>query len=379
MKTRKNFKKLPYLLKSRTIRNHTNIDTNKNKLVKQGISKEQHLQQLETAFRQGYQEYINLFRECPEALVYTNIDGIIVHVNHCFEGLTGYREDELKGKALVYCLKPEERSFFETASKEFIETTIRGKNNTRIEISVNRAFNQTDNRLAGMIFSFQDIYRRKRERKTNQTLYRISHLASLDIPLQELYPQVHAQLGEIIDATNFYIAISGSGQEQLSFPYYTDEAAGDDEIFINRYSSFQSIFHYILKNGKPVLMDFQRYRKMLSYGYIEPWDVMTNTHLWLGVPIKVGHKVIGVIALQSYNNARLYSEKDLDLLEFVSQQLSAAIYRKALEGKLEQLRQEQEKTDNEGRIPETTRSNRLRDNENKKEDFYLSDKDKQAY
>ena len=77
-------------------------------------------------------------------------------------------------------------------------------------------------------------------------------------------------------------------------------------------------------------MDFQRYRKMLSYGYIEPWDVMTNTHLWLAVPLKIEQKVIGVLALQSYDNARLYSEKDIDLLEFVAQQLSAAIFRKSI-------------------------------------------------
>lgn len=117
-----------------------------------------------------------------------------------------------------------------------------------------------------------------------------------------------------------------------------DVFAGDNEIFIQRYCSSQSIFHYILKNAKPVLMDFQRYRKMLSYGYIEPWDVMTNTHLWLAVPIKDEQKVIGVLALQSYNNARLYSEKDIDLLEFVAQQLSAAILRKSIQDNIEKER-----------------------------------------
>jgi len=91
--------------------------------------------------------------------------------------------------------------------------------------------------------------------------------------------------------------------------------------------------------GKPVLMDFQHYRKMLSYGYIQPWDVMTNTHLWLAVPLKVEQKVIGVLALQSYDNARLYSEKDIDLLEFVAQQISTVIYRKEKEEILKSMNQ----------------------------------------
>ncbi len=371
MKNGKNFKKLPFRLKGRIIRNHKNIDTTKKRPIEKEITAEQRLGKLEQTYRQGRQEYLNLFRKCPEALVYTNIDGIIMHVNRSFEELTGYREDELKGNSLVYCLKPEERSYFETGNRQYFETNISGKNDYRIEVLVSRSFNQTDNRLAGIIYSFCDIYYRKRERKINRILYRISQIVTFDIPLQEMYPLIHEQLGEIIDATNFYIALSGSEQGQLHFPYYTDEAAGQDEIFINRYCSSQSIFHYILKIGKPVLMDFQRYRKMLSYGYIEPWDVMTNTHLWLGVPLKVDKKMFGVIALQSYDNARLYREKDIDLLEYISQQLSAVIYRRILEGKLaDKLVQGKEATDDTiGFVKGIGR-----DEEYKKDNFHLSDK-----
>jgi len=356
MKTGKILKKLPYRLQSRVIRNHKSKNNNKKLMEEKEISKEQHLKQLEQTFRQGLQEYINLFKCSPEAQVYTNIDGIVMHVNRSFEDLTGYREDELRGNALVYCLKPEEKSLFETDSREYFETIINGKHNSRIEVLVNKDFNQTENRLAGIIFSFRDIYRRRRERKINKTLYYISQLASSGIPLQEMYPLIHQQLGRIIDTTNFYIALSGPAQGQLRFPYYTDRAAGEDEIFIYRYCTSQSIFHYIIKTGKPVLMDYQRYRKMLSYGYIEPWDVMTNTHLWLGVPLKINKQLIGVIALQSYDNARLYSEKDIDLLEYVSQQISGAIYRKEMEEKLAGFSQEQADSDNMERIPVTDRS-----------------------
>ncbi|MDD3032151.1 MAG: GAF domain-containing protein, partial [Atribacterota bacterium] len=58
------------------------------------------------------------------------------------------------------------------------------------------------------------------------------------------------------------------------------------------------------------------------------------------VPLKADEKIIGVIALQSYDNARLYSEKDIELLEYVSQQLSAAIYKKALQGKITKKEQD---------------------------------------
>jgi len=316
-----------------------NANKNEKRLTEKNASSEGRLKKLEELFISGRQEFLNLFQECPEALAYTNIDGIILYANHCFELFTGYREEELRGNSIVYCLKPEDNSYFEADNREYFETTIFKDNGIPAKVSVNKRFNLTGNRLAGIIFSFRDISQQMRERKFTQVLFNISQIATSGISLQEMYPLLHEQLGRIIDTTNFYIALANSEKEQIVFPYYTDEAAGDNETFINRYCSSQSIFHYVLKIGKPVLMDFQRYRKMLSYGYIEPWDVMTNTHLWLAVPLRIKQKIIGVIALQSYNNARLYSEKDIDLLEFVSQQLSTAINKNVLENRLEELKQ----------------------------------------
>jgi PAS domain S-box-containing protein len=333
------------LFKFRKKRNHSlgsfnkTIKNNGKKEETPKVVTDERVEKLKELYIQARQEYFNLFKHCPDALVYTDIDGIILTVNRCFENLTGFQKEELTNNSIVYCLRPEEKKYFETDNKDYFETSIASKDNYWIEVAVRRTVNQVDNRLAGIIYSFQEISQLQRERRIIQTLYHISQIANMGSALSEIYPIIHEQLGKIIDATNFYIALIGSEQGEIYFPYYTDEAAGDDEIFINRYCTSQSIFHYVLKVGKPVLMDFQRYRKMLSYGYIEPWDVMTNTHLWLAVPLKTDDKVIGVIALQSYDNARLYSEKDIDLLEFVSQQLSAAIYKKALKTKVTKMKQ----------------------------------------
>jgi len=351
MKLGRKQNKTPFRSRGNVIRNHKQKSNNKNshekKLNGKNISSENRLKKLEELFVSGKQEFLNLFRECPEALVYTDIDGIILYVNHCFEILTGYREQELKGNSIIYCLKPEDKSCFDIDMQEYSETTVLKENEIRIKVSINKRNNLIGNRLAGMMFSFRDISQQMKDRKVTHVLFNISQIATSGISLQEMYPLLHEQLGIIIDATNFYIALVDSEEGQIDFPYYTDEAAGDNETFINRYCSSQSIFHYVLKIGKPVLMDFQRYRKMLSYGYLEPWDVMTNTHLWLAVPLKNKQKVIGVIALQSYNNARLYSEKDIDLLEFISQQLSTAIYKNVLQKSIEELKHNESKLLNE--------------------------------
>lgn len=307
----------------------SNAQNKGDNVEKEQAGSEIKLQKLEEFFQQGRKEYLNLFRSCPVPLAYTDIDGILLLANRCFEELSGFSEEEVKGNSLIYCLRPEEPALFDpNSSKNSFEANIYNKEGYPVQAIVNKRFNRVENRLAGIIFSFQNISFLRRERRLKHVLYKISQLCHSDLTLSELYPQIQGNLKKVLIAANFYIALWDSKKEELFFPYYTDEAAGDDEIFIQRYCSSQSIFHYILKNGKPVLMDFQRYRKMISYGYIESWDVMTNTHLWLAVPLKVEEKVIGVLALQSYDNARLYSEKDIDLLEFVAEQLSTAIFRK---------------------------------------------------
>jgi len=331
-----NQRKKVFNLSKKIIQRSHNSKNNNHKSEESELSSENKLKKLEEFFLQGREEFLNLFNKCPVALAYTNIDGVILQVNNCFEELTGFTEEEVKGNSLVYCLRADEPSYFDlNYSRTSFETNIYTRDNYAVQVLGNRKYNKVDNRLAGMIFSFQDISFLRKERRIKQVLYRISQSVHSELSLPEIYAQAQEQLKKIIIAENFYIALWDSDTKQLHFPYYTDEAAGENEIFIQRYCSSQSIFHYILNNVKPVLMDFQRYRKMLSYGYIEPWDVMTNTHLWLAVPIKDGQKAIGVLALQSYNNARQYSEKDIDLLEFVAEQLSTAIFRKSVEQKLE--------------------------------------------
>lgn len=49
--------------------------------------------------------------------------------------------------------------------------------------------------------------------------------------------------------------------------------------------------------------------------------------MWLGVPLVSAGETIGVIAVQSFENENAYGKKDIDLMEFVSGQISLVIQR----------------------------------------------------
>lgn len=57
---------------------------------------------------------------------------------------------------------------------------------------------------------------------------------------------------------------------------------------------------------------------------------------WLGVPLKRGHQVIGVIALQSYDDKLYFDDRDCQLLEFIAEHIVTAIDRVKSRAMLEQ-------------------------------------------
>jgi diguanylate cyclase (GGDEF)-like protein len=65
--------------------------------------------------------------------------------------------------------------------------------------------------------------------------------------------------------------------------------------------------------------------------------IITPKIRWLGVPLKIRDKIIGAMVIQKYNDPYLYSNKDIKLMEFVSDQITTAIQRKQLEEKMEKL------------------------------------------
>src|SRR5687767_15399286 len=59
--------------------------------------------------------------------------------------------------------------------------------------------------------------------KVQAALYRIAELASAAQDLQEFYRAVHAVVGELMNASNFFIALYDEERQLISWPYFVDE------------------------------------------------------------------------------------------------------------------------------------------------------------
>jgi len=172
-------------------------------------------------------------------------------------------------------------------------------------------------------------------KKVQQVLYNISKAANSSISLDQLYPIIHQELGNIIDTTNFYIALLDEKKDNIFFPYHVDEE--DDDFPISNFSTSNTLTTYVIKTGKSLFNNNKQYKEMINQGILTLMGSTTDESIWLGVPLKVEDHVIGAMAVQSYTNPNLYSESDIKLMEFVSSQVATAIERKSSEEKIKHL------------------------------------------
>lgn len=180
--------------------------------------------------------------------------------------------------------------------------------------------------------SFQEVLTTLRESyKITSILYSISNAVSITNDLNELFESIHRILEKYIDATNFFISMVNEEKDRLDFPYYKDEIDVIPQAICNISDpNTSSLTLEVIRTGKPL---FNTIKAIMANGIKV---VGTIPIVWLGVPLIIKKKVIGAMAVQHYSNPDHYTEKDVQLMVSVSEQVAMAIERKKYEKALQE-------------------------------------------
>mgnify|MGYP000050058935 CR=1 FL=1 len=173
----------------------------------------------------------------------------------------------------------------------------------------------------------EQIRDREHSELLQESLFKISELtneASLEI--NDFYHQVHNIVGQMINATNFFIVKYDPESETAEFVYYVDEHDKELVKYLAPRKLSNLFCDYVIRKGETVLLDHDQMMDLYNQGItVKPTH---GNNSWLGVPLIYFKDVIGVMVVQSYRANLVFTDQDVELLNFVSQHVSTALKRR---------------------------------------------------
>ena len=160
----------------------------------------------------------------------------------------------------------------------------------------------------------------KHLKQLQKSLYDIAKVAHEVKDSFTLYSKIHKIIDKYIYTDNIFIALYNKNTDTLRFDYYVDTMDKDFNAGSELKVSNKSVTAYCLEKKETVYKSKKELLKMKKEGIIKPVGSIPET--WLGVPLISKNNIVGVITIQSYNSKYVITEKDKDLLIFVSELLA---------------------------------------------------------
>jgi len=123
----------------------------------------------------------------------------------------------------------------------------------------------------------------------------------------------------LLDTTNFHVALYDPESDSVSFPMAVED--GQAVEWPLRQAG-QGLTEYVIRNRQPLLIQENVAKRQEEMG-IKPTGRTALS--WLGVPLTVGDRVLGVMAVQSYTTPGAYDEHHRNLLTAIASQTAIAL------------------------------------------------------
>ncbi|MDO6489436.1 EAL domain-containing protein [Colwellia sp. 6_MG-2023] len=173
------------------------------------------------------------------------------------------------------------------------------------------------------------IREREKSELLQESLYRISELANdASFDIDAFYSKVHNIVGQLINATNFFIAKYDEESDTIEYVYVVDEESNHDRNYFKKRKLSDHYSELVIRQQKTVLLTKQDMQELFESGQTR--KPTSDEQSWLGVPLLYVGKLLGVMVIQSYSPRTIYSEQDAELLNFVSNHVSSAIKRREM-------------------------------------------------
>ncbi len=267
---------------------------------------------------------LNIVDLLLDAVCIVEADSTIIFVSPAFERIFGYAPKEVAGKRMLDMVHPEDLP----ATQDQVQRITGGQ----LQLHFENRYIRKDGRIAHIRWTARlleehnvrlavahDITERKSTEALQAAIYGISEATHAEQTLESLFSCIHRIIGRLLPAANLSVALYDASAQTLSFPYHANEYRHAPPPLPLAEAPLHA---EVIRTGRTLLLAPDAAEAHAPH----------QPHSWLGVPLQTSNGVLGVLVLQGSH----YTDKDKDLLQFVSTQVAAAVERKQT---LERLRQ----------------------------------------
>jgi PAS domain S-box-containing protein len=238
------------------------------------------------------------------------------------EHASAARDDEIK------LLKGEVEFVREVEKETYRDKKIKWVLTTKIPLKDN------ENKIFGTVGISRDITEIRKNQLILEALFKISSAVTRVENLQQFFKEIHEIIKTLMKADNFFIALIDDKTKVVSFPYFVDQFDPQPQPRKMK----KGLTEYIYRLKEPMLIDRKKDLELRLKGETEL--IGEPSAIWLGVPLKIGDEVIGVLVIQDYEDETTYGVEEKEILTYVSEQIALAIKKLSDEQKLKEYSNE---------------------------------------
>ncbi len=303
----------------------------------------------------------HLIDSAPEAIAITDKNGIITLINKEFTNLFGFTPEEADGCFIDDLVVPEDfkdeaitlEKLASDNHRQLRNTVRKDKFGKRIKVTLIATTVFDADKFVAYIGIYRDISVETKSQLFQEILFNISTAALKQTEVKDIYPIIVHEVSKIWDTNNFFIGLYDKSTETFSLPYFADENDNFTVIPANK-----TLSGWVVKNNKSVLLRTEDLKNLDDSGEVELLG--TSCRVWMGVPLRIEKKVIGVMCLQDYNDENKFKQDDLYVLEFIANQITIAMQRRKMLDDLIVARQKAEMAAQSKQLFMSTMSHEIR-------------------
>lgn len=319
-------------------------DQQGNEIGSMGISRDiTELKEAENQLIESEEKYRDLFENATDLIKSVDIKGNIVYVNNAWKNKLGYTDEEIENKNIFEFIHPDCQGKCEQIFSNIIKNKpnktkkvsyeLKTKKGNKIIVEGNVSLRYKDGKPESTRAILRDVTDEIWD-KTLQNVYNnITKIISEKIDAEKIYEGIRLELGKVMN-TDVFIISYAKNKETVSFPYYYDNIYKKGRVFKEERFKGKGLNEYFLKRKKSKILRTKELDKLKKNGECKLSGKSCKT--FIGVPLKIKNKTIGVVSVQSYTNENEYDNKTIQILEFISGALALAVQKKFDEEKIKE-------------------------------------------